>query len=92
MSKDELYVQIHLLTEELDTTKQVLAACAYWAACGLHPTYSTGFSSTMLENILKECKEYAVLEPGRDNTIVFEGFAYSYVPVGGWPEPEKEPM
>lgn len=77
-----------------------LAACAYWAANGLHEHDDRTNSGvdrsivarTMLENILKESKEYAISEPGCDNNIMFEGFEYTYTPVGGWPEPEKERM
>ena len=87
------------LARELDKTKQALAACAYWAANGLHAWDDSidSFSRqavmyTMLENILKESKEYAISEPGCDNNIMFKCFEYTYTPVGGWPEPEKERM
>ena len=78
---------------------QKLAACAYWAANGLLAWDDSidSFSRqavmyTMLENILKESKEYAISEPGCDNNVMYEGFEYTYTPVGGWPEPEKEWM
>ena len=73
---------------------QKLAACAYWAANGFHSTgegcSGSLISGIMLENILKESKEYAISEPGCDNNIIYEGFEYTYTPVGGWPEPDVE--
>jgi hypothetical protein len=38
----------------------------------------------MLENILKESKECAESEPGRDSNVMYDGFEYSYTPVDGW--------
>lgn len=72
--------------------KRRLAACAYWAANGLHSTFPIVDHGIMLRNILEESKKYAESEPGLDNNILYDGFEYSYTPVGGWFEPEKEPM
>ena len=85
--------------EDFEKALEALAACAYWAASGLHVWGDSidSFSRqavlyTMLENILKESKKYAISEPGCDNNIMFKGFEYTYTPVGGWPEPKKEKM
>lgn len=87
---NKLMRDIHL--EDLKKAEQALAACAYWAASGLHPTSNNRNCRRMLENVMSEAKEYAESEPDRDSNIMFEGFEYSYTPVGGWPEPEKEMM
>ena len=90
---------VEIFHDDLEKAQQALAACAYWAANGLHAWDDSidSFSRqavmyTMLENILKESKEYAISEPGCDNNIMFKGFEYTYTPVGGWPEPDVEYM
>lgn len=95
---DHIMRDIHL--EDLQKAEEALAACAYWAANGLHSqignvsvmTVSSSWAvrTAMLENILKESKEYAESEPDRDSNVMFEGFEYSYTPVGGFPETEEK--
>jgi len=77
---------------KLRRLEQTLAACAYWAASGLHHTSSDHNRALMLANVFEEVREYGEHEDGRDSSIKYEGKVWTYTPVGGWPEPKRELM